>query len=61
VRVRVGLRQVVDVMIEIRTDAPHGPCIGINCFGLKAFELKVFKMGLIVLVELLSLLYNLVI
>ena len=49
---QLGFGQLVNVVIEIRTDAPHGAGIGFDRLGLEAFEFKVFKMRLIILLEI---------
>jgi hypothetical protein len=41
----------MELLIEIRADAPNGTRIGIYRLGLETFELKVFKVRLIVLLE----------
>ena len=40
----LGLRQGVDVVGKVVTDAPNGTGVGVNGFGLQAFEFEVFGM-----------------
>jgi hypothetical protein len=44
--------QIIKVIIEIRTNAPHCAGIGVYRFRLESFKFKVFKMRLLVLFEI---------
>ena len=47
----VGLRQGVDVVVEVGTDAPNGAGVGVNGFGLQAFEFEVLEMRFVLPIE----------
>jgi hypothetical protein len=49
---QLGFGQIVNLIVEISADAPHGTGIGVYRFGLESFEFKVFKMRLIVSLEI---------
>ena len=45
------LREIVDLLAEIRTQPPDGAGVGFDGLGLQPFELEVLEMGLVLPVE----------
>jgi hypothetical protein len=49
---QLNFGQIVNLIVELSADAPHGTGIGLYGLRLESFEFKVFKMRLILLLEI---------